>query len=337
MKEILIFNLLYKWKYLIAILKSKFVKKNQKKTLETVTYVAREVDKDWIFGAKVRRLAKFSSLNAKTYYHNKLRDLPDSDGYFFVFHQYFYRAIRHNPKILNKKNIVMFTHANWTVSFSKTHVIWCLKKADKVICLNSVIQKELIDAGLNEEKTEVLHIASDSTFFYPHERKSGSVGFCSAFSDRKNPDLIFSIIKNMPERTFYLIGKNWENYKNYDELIALENFTYFNNQPYEKYPDLYNKIDVFISPSKNEGGPVPLLEAMLSNCFPISTKTGFGPDIIEHGKNGFLINDTDHYSKVIDLINKANKSNINVRETVLAYSWQNCSKKLDELFLEKQP
>ena len=48
-------------------------------------YVAREADKDWIFGAKVRRLAKFSGLNATAYFHNRLRDLPDSDGYFFVF------------------------------------------------------------------------------------------------------------------------------------------------------------------------------------------------------------------------------------------------------------
>ena len=121
--EKIIFTLLFKWKYLIAILHSKFLKKNKKSVFTSITYVAREADKDWIFGAKVRRLAKFSDLNSNTYFHNRLRDLPDSDGYFFVFHQYFYRAIRHNPKILNRKNIVMFTHPNWTFSFSESHVI----------------------------------------------------------------------------------------------------------------------------------------------------------------------------------------------------------------------
>ena len=145
---------------MIAIFQSKFIKKEKKSDFKTITYVAREADKDWIFGAKVNRLASFSGLDSTPYFHDRLRDLPDSDGYFFVFHQYFYRAIRHNPKILNKKNIVMFTHPNFTFSFSQTHVIWCLDKADKVICLNSSVQEELIKAGLQADKTELIPIAS---------------------------------------------------------------------------------------------------------------------------------------------------------------------------------
>ncbi len=265
LKEKFIFNLLYKWKYLIAILQSKFIKNKSNSELKTITYVAREADKDWIFGAKVRRLAKFSKLDASTYFHDRLRDLPDSDGYFFVFHQYFYRAIRHNPKILNKKNIVMFTHPNWTFSFSQSHVIWCLNKADKVICLNSSVQQELIAAGLQADKTELIHIASNPDFFYPHERTTGSVGFCSAYGDRKNPEMVYNLVKHMPERQFYMIGRYWDQYEKYEELISFPNFTYFENEDYEKYPHLYNKIDIFISPSTLEGGPVPVLEAMLSN------------------------------------------------------------------------
>ncbi|MDT7833088.1 glycosyltransferase family 4 protein [Flavobacteriaceae bacterium S356] len=331
-KEQLIFNLLYKWKYLFAILRAKFLKKDEISDVSSITYVAREADKDWIFGAKVRRLATFSGLDAAPYFHDRLRDLPDSDGYFFVFHQYFYRAMRHNPQILNKKNIVMFTHPHWSFSFSKTHVIWCLNKADKVICLNSNVQKELIAAGLQADKTELIHIASNPDFFYPHDRKTGSVGFCSAFGDRKNPEMVFNLVKHMPDRHFYMIGRYWDQYEKYEELIALPNFTYFDNEEYEKYPDLYNKIDIFISPSTLEGGPVPVLEAMLSNCFPIASKTGFCPDIIDHGKNGFLFDIDASYKEVMTLIDEADTKDIDVRATALPYSWENCSKKLDTLF-----
>lgn len=334
LKEKLIFNLVYKWKYLIAILQAKFLKKKQKNPLTSITYIAREDDKDWIFGAKVRRLAKFSNLNASVYFHNRLRNIPDSDGYFFVFHQYFYRAIRHNPTILNRKNIVMFTHPNWTFSFSKSHVIWCLNKADKVICLNSSVQKELIEAGLRADKTELIHIASNPDFFYAHERKTGSVGFCSAFGDRKNPEMVYQLVKNMPERQFYMIGRYWEHYEKYNELISLPNYTYFNNKDYTTYPDLYNKIDLFISPSTLEGGPVPVLEAMLSNCFPITSKTGFCPDIIKHGVNGFLFDIDADYTTVMRLINLADSENSDIRDTALEYSWERCSKKIDQLFLE---
>ena len=332
--EKIIFTLLFKWKYLIAILHSKFLKKNKKSVFTSITYVAREADKDWIFGAKVRRLAKFSGLNSNTYFHNRLRDLPDSDGYFFVFHQYFYRAIRHNPKILNRKNIVMFTHPNWTFSFSESHVIWCLNKADKVICLNSKVQRELIAAGLDAKKTSLIHIASDPDFFYKHERKTGDVGFCSAFGERKNPDLVYQLVKNMPERKFHLIGRYWENYERYDEMKNMANFTYYNNKSYDTYPNLYSKIDIFISPSILEGGPVPVLEAMLSNCFPIASKTGFCPDVISDGKNGFLFDIDAEYSEVIKLIKLADSKTIDVRQTALEYSWKNCSQKIDKLFQE---
>ncbi len=331
--EKIIFNLLYKWKYLLAFQKAKSFPKSNTSKVESITYIARESDKDWIFGAKVRRLSGFSQLNAQSYFHDGLRDLPESDGYYFIFHQYFYRALRHNPQILNKKNIVMYTHPNFTFSFSKSHVIWCLNKADKVICLNSNVRNELIEAGLKAEKTALIHIASDPDFFYSHDRKDGTVGFCSAFSDRKNPEMIYNLVKNMPEREFYLIGRYWDRYEKFEELNAFSNFTYFDDEDYQKYPDLYNKIDVFISPSYLEGGPVPILESMLSNCFPIASRTGFGPDVIEHGTNGFLFDAETDYKEVIELIKKADHINVDVRSTALEHSWENCSKKIDELFL----
>ena len=248
-QEKIIFALFYKWKYLIAILQSKFLKRAQNDLIKSITFVARQADQDWIFGAKVRRLAKCSSLVASPYFHDRLLGLPDSDGYFFVFHQYFYRAMRHNPKILNKKNIVMFTHPNWTLSFSKRHVIWCLNKADKVVFLNSNIQKKLIASGLDAEKTALIPMGSSPNFFYPHKRETGSVGFCSAYSERKNPEMVFRLVKNMPNRKFYLIGRYWEQYERYNEMRNMSNFIYYNNEAYSRYPELYDKIDIFISPS----------------------------------------------------------------------------------------
>ncbi|MDO6738431.1 glycosyltransferase family 4 protein [Wenyingzhuangia sp. 2_MG-2023] len=313
--------------------KSKVIKTTKNAPFTTITYVAREVDKEWIFGAKVKRLASFSDLDAQDYYHNKLRELPNSDGYFFIFPQYFCRAVRHNPQILQKKIIVMFTHTNWTSSFSKTHIIWCLNKVDKVICLNNDIKKQLIEDGLKPEKIEVIHIASCSDYFYPHERVTGTVGFCSAYGERKNPEIIYELVKNMPHRHFYLIGKNWDKFDKYEELIQFKNFTYYNNQDYEKYPSFYNLIDIFVSPSILEGGPVPVLEAMLSNCFPIASRTGFCPDLINHGENGYLFNTDADYKEVMDLIEKAALQTTNVRETVLEHTWKNCSNKIDQLFL----
>ncbi|GGD11086.1 glycosyltransferase family 4 protein [Hyunsoonleella pacifica] len=329
--EQLYFAVMHKWKYLLAILKSQFYESPQ--VVRKVAYVAREKDKDWIFGAKVRRLSRHSSLEATTHYHNKLRNLPEADGYFFIYQNYFCRCIRSTPSILKKKNIVMFTHPNWSKKYSKTHVVWCLNKADTIVCLNSDIKEYLINSGVKSELLKVLHIGTSSTTFYRHQRGGGDIGFCSNFGKRKNPDLIFDIIKNMPQKVFHIIGRNWEDYYRFNEMKAFSNFVYHNNVSYESYPELYNKLDVFVSPSLLEGGPVPILEAMMSNCVPVASKTGFAPDLIQHGVNGYLFDLDASYKDVISLIEKAFEIEEDVRQYVIPYTWENCSKTIDDYFL----
>lgn len=332
-QEKLYFLVFHKWKYIVPILLCKLQKKRNIKVIKKVVYVAREKDKDWIFGAKVRRLSRYSSLKAEAYYHNKLRHLPNADGYYYIYQNYFCRCLRSTPGIVHKKNVVMFTHPTWSRKYSKTHVVWGLNKADYVICLNTKIKAYLIDIGVKPSILKVIHIGTSSKFFYSHERGAGGVGFCSAFHLRKNPDLVLDLIKNMPDKTFYLIGRNWEKYDRFNELSILPNFIYYNNESYDAYPDLYSKMDVFVSPSLLEGGPVPVLEAMMSNCVPVASKTGFCPDVITHGENGFLFDTNASYQEVIPLIEKAFLLKTDIRETVLPYTWGNCSKKIDDLFL----
>ncbi|APY11957.1 hypothetical protein BWZ22_12280 [Seonamhaeicola sp. S2-3] len=322
----------HKWKYLWAIFISKF-KQASSNGVNSVVFVAREKDKEWIFGAKVRRLSRFSSLISQAYYHDKLRGMPDADGYFYIYQNYFCRCIRSKPSILKKKNIVMFTHPNWGRKYSKTHVVWCLNKADYVICLNSKIKTYLTEIGVKPQLLKVLHIGTSSKFFYRHERGNGDVGLCSNYHERKNPKLVYEIVKHMPERTFHLIGQNWENYSGFQDINNLPNFIYHKEIPYERFPEMYSKIDVFLSPSLLEGGPVPVLEAMMSNCVPVASKTGYCTDLINHGENGFLFDVDSSYEEVLPLIEKAFQLKANIRETVMPYTWENCAKTIDELFL----
>ena len=157
--------------------------------------------------------------------------------------------------------------------------------------------------------------------------------FVVHLENEKNPEMVYQLVKNMPERSFYLLGRYWENFAKYDEMKNMPNLTYYSNEDYSKYPEVYNKIDVFVSPSILEGGPVPVLEAMLSNCFPITTKTGFCPDVISDGDNGFLFDIDATYIEVMKLIKLADSKTVDVRQTALKHSWKNCSQKIDDLFL----
>lgn len=53
-------------------------------------------------------------------------------------------------------------------------------------------------------------------------------------------------------------------------------------------PPLYHALDIYVSPSRDEGGPAGVLEAMASGVSVVSTRTGMAADLIEPGKSGLL-------------------------------------------------
>jgi glycosyltransferase involved in cell wall biosynthesis len=322
----------FKWKYLPAKILSFFYPSIASN--DELLFVTHEGTKEWILGAKARRLSRFTPIKSKVFYSKNLKDLSDHKLYFFLHQKYFARAIRYNPFVLKRQSVVMFTHAEWSKYYSKRHVTCFLNKADKIICLNTSIRDQLVQLGVDKDRIVVFHLGSDPDFF-PEKRKTSdnhTVGFSMAYYERKNPDLMVDIVKNMPDVNFILIGKDWEQYDRFLEIKDLPNFKYLDNVPYEDYPSFYQKIRVFVSPSHLEGGPVPLLEAMLSNVVPVVSNTGFGPDLIRNGENGFLFDSTAHYEDVILLIRKAFLIDEDVRKYALPHSWQNYGKKIADLY-----
>ena len=90
-------------------------------------------------------------------------------------------------------------------------------------------------------------------------------------------------------------------------------------------------MDVFVSPANLEGGPIPLIETMMCNIVPVASKTGFAPDIIQHGKNGFLFDVGADAEEVGELIKKAIKFEGNINRSVENYTWKNFSKEIQRL------
>lgn len=323
----------FKWKYVISKLFSFFypsIAKNDE--LLFVTHIG---TKNWILGAKARRLSRHTPLKSRVFYSNNFKKLPDCKSYFFLHHKYFARAVRYNPFILKRQTVVMFTHPVWNKYYTKKHVAYFLNKAGKIICLNTSIKDDLTNLGVKKEKIVVFHLGSNPEFFLPKKNKSkgSTVGFSLAYYERKNPGLLIDIVKNMADKSFILVGRDWDKFPRFNEIKDLPNFKYYENISYEEYPLVYQQMDVFVSPSHLEGGPVPILEAMLSDVVPVVSKTGFGPDLIKHGENGYLFDSTAHYSDVISLIRKAFSLSTDIRKYALPHSWQNYGNKLADLYL----
>lgn len=325
----------FEFRYKYSLQKIVWLFKTKPQQSEDFIFVSQKGSEKWILGAKARRLSKYFEGSSKVIYSAKFKDIPNASGYFFLHQKYYAKALRYNPFLKEKICFVMFTHPEWNRHFSIKHAQYVLQHSSKIVCLNKNMANDLADAGLKKSLLDVWHLASDPSFFPAKKSRKGEiVGFCSAYYDRKNPELIYQLVKKMQHTQFILVGKDWDKFDRFNDMLQQYNFTYYENLAYERYPELYQKMDVFVSPSYLEGGPVPLLEAMLSNVIPVASKTGYCTDIIQHGENGFLFDPTkDSVEHVVSLIEKALLLKGNVRKYVEDYSWKNYGKQIsDEYF-----
>lgn len=51
----------------------------------------------------------------------------------------------------------------------------------------------------------------------------------------------------------------------------------------------YNRIDVITCASDAEGDPLTLIEGMASGCFPVVVDVGIVPELVRHGENGLIV------------------------------------------------
>lgn len=61
----------------------------------------------------------------------------------------------------------------------------------------------------------------------------------------------------------------------------------------EEIREILNRCDVFVMPSRSEGCPIALLEAMAMECACIATDVGGVAEILEDRRAGFLVRDND--------------------------------------------
>ena len=60
--------------------------------------------------------------------------------------------------------------------------------------------------------------------------------------------------------------------------------------------------DVFLLPSKYEGLPMALLEAMAAGCVPVVSNVGSIATVVEDGVNGVFVNENDVAERLDDLL-----------------------------------
>lgn len=249
--------------------------------------------------------------------------LPPARRYFFSHYMYFVGSLAALQRLEPAHSYVFATHLEPDKHRIGSRLLArLLDRSDGVICMNDALRRTLAASGVSERRLSVAVGAADWHAFQPHARRpDGCVGLSSAYYARKSPDLVLDVVRALPGRRFKLLGQGWRRYPRFDELQALPNFEYV-EAPYAEYPGHYASMSVFVSASQLEGGPIPLIEAMMSNVVPVASRTGFAPDLIEHGRNGLLFDVGAPAAEIAALIEQAYRLDADVRRTVRHCHWQ---------------
>lgn len=311
--------MLFFWPYVKSLLRSALLKKLNN-DYDLVLVIPRE-SAGWILEAICKEIVRFYQGKHLIVY--SIHDLPVARNYFFAHHIFFMDAIKVNPILWKRNTLVFHTHEK-TSGKNKREFNFALRRASTLICMNSTSMGEFVKAGFDARQVTYVIAGADETFFKYHERGNGAVGFSTAYYERKNPDMILELVERMPHRKFILLGKNWEKYPKYERLKASSNLMIL-EIPYSEFPEQYGRMDVFVSVSKLEGGPIPVIEAMMSNVVPVASRTGFVPDVVKHGENGFIFDTDASPDEVAGLIEKAFEMKSNVRQSALHLTWRNFS------------
>jgi len=116
--------------------------------------------------------------------------------------------------------------------------------------------------------------------------------------------------------------------------------TWQNKIPHDQMYKIYQKMDVFIVASTEDGTPNPALEAASCGRPIISNRIGNMPEFIEDGVNGFLVDrHVDEYVEKINWLQKNRDKMIKMgekaRETVeKGWSWEIQAENYRNMFKE---
>jgi glycosyltransferase involved in cell wall biosynthesis len=131
--------------------------------------------------------------------------------------------------------------------------------------------------------------------------------------EQKNHFLLLEVAQKLkkiyPDWTFHLVGKDFEDdysrqiIKRIKECDLESNvFLYGSRQDVE---NILNQAQIAVLTSQSEGLPVALLEYGLYKKAVVVTDVGEMPMIVQHGKNGFVVDSNEpdlFYQSVVDLI-----------------------------------
>lgn len=221
-----------------------------------------------------------------------------------------------------------------------------LKNSDFITVTGIKSKKILIDNDVDKDKIFILPNVINMDDYIPESatKKDYDISFIGRLTYVKRLDIFFQVIsevvKEIPELKVAIVGdgEELEKCKYLVKEISLEKNVIFLGFR-KDINELINKSKIVLLTSESEGMPSVIIESMACGVPVISSDVGDIGDIIQDGKNGFLVQKFDDISSYKDKIIKVlsdKKVYKKMREEALKvrdiHSVENASRIWEEIF-----
>lgn len=167
-----------------------------------------------------------------------------------------------------------------------------LDLADHIIVASSATRNSLTNHGVDPKRISVLPYGSPLDYMCPSETKGKgkfTVLFVGSICPRKGLHYLVEAWKKLDLSNAELI---FVGEMAYPSRWVTENrsfFSHIDRLPHSELLQVYQKASLFVFPSLVEGFGLVLLEAMACGLPVLTTVNTAGPDIVDEGRDGFVV------------------------------------------------
>lgn len=263
----------------------------------------------------------------------------------------------------NNKNIITCFHIEPNDNILHFNLKEISLRFNYIHTSNSKTKEKLIDLKVPDNKIIVIPLGVDTYLFRPVTQteylqirtklgipnnslcigsfQKDGAGWSEGFVPKtiKGPDILCDVLKVLSQKypIFVLLTGPARGYvkKKLDEYKI--SYKHIFEKNYFELVKYYNALDLYLTTSREEGGPKAIVESMACGIPLVTTNVGMAEDIIIEGKNGFICKSKRPLDELVEksefVLEKLDKNDYKKMAPKLAsqYDWTNIAR----LYYEK--